>query len=534
MTGVAPVLLAGAWGPSREQLGTVGATNPATREPLPERYPVSGRADVIAALAAGHEAAQALRNAEPERIADCLERFAELIEAHRQDLIALARLETGLPEEPRLGSVELPRTTDQLRQAARAVRERSWTRPVIDTGANIRSLYASLGGPVVVFGPNNFPLAFNGVSGGDFAAALAAGNTVIAKANPGHPGTTRRLAELASKAVVDAGLPGATVQLLYHLPPELGLELVSHPLVAATGFTGSRRAGLALKEAADRAGKPIYLELSSTNPVFILSGALKERAQAIADDLLTSSTLGAGQFCTSPGLVVLPSGEPGKAFERTLVERFTRAEPGVLLGEGVFEGLGSAVGVLQELGAQVLTGTAAADGAGFSYAAGLLRVTGKQFLANPGGLQTEAFGPVSLLVVADEAQLPEVAKHLEGGLTGTVYSHTAGEDEALYNRLEPILRQKVGRLLNDKMPTGVAVSPAMNHGGPYPATGHPGFTAVGLPAAIGRFAALYCYDNVRPHRLPPELRDENPQRIWRSIDGAWSREDVRQKPYDPR
>jgi alpha-ketoglutaric semialdehyde dehydrogenase len=259
MTGVAPILLAGAWQPSREQLDTIGATDPATREPLPERYPVSGRADVVAALEAGHEAAQALHAVEPNRVAHCLERFAELIEAHRRDVTALAQLETALPEEPRLNSVELPRTTDQLRQAARAVRERSWTQPVIDTGANIRSLYGPLGGPVVVFGPNNFPLAFNSVSGGDFAAALAAGNPVIAKANPGHPGTTRLLAEFAFKAVIDAGLPEATVQLLYHLPPELGLELVSHPLVGATGFTGSRRAGLELKEAADRAGKPIYL-----------------------------------------------------------------------------------------------------------------------------------------------------------------------------------------------------------------------------------------------------------------------------------
>lgn len=529
MTEVAPVLLAGVWQPSREQLDSVGAKNPATREPLPERYPVSGRADLLAALEAGHEAARALRNVEPDAIADCLERFAKLIEEHRRELAVLAHLETALPVEPRLNSVELPRTTNQLRQAARAVRERSWTRPVIDTEANIRSMYGPLNGPVVVFGPNNFPFAFNSISGGDFAAALAAGNPVIAKANPGHPGTTRLLAELAFKAVVDAGLPDTTVQLLYHLPDELGLELVSHPLLGATGFTGSRRAGLKLKEAADRTGKPIYLELSSVNPVFILAGALKERAQAIADDFLTSSTLGAGQFCTSPGLVVLPSGELGEAFEHALVERYITAAPGVLLGEGVFKGLKSAVEELQKQGAQVLTGAAVTNGAGFEYTAGLLRVTDEQFLANPTGLQTEAFGPVSLLVVTDEARMPDVAEHLEGGLTGTIYSHTGREDEALYDRLEPILRPKVGRLLNDKMPTGVTVSPAMNHGGPYPATGHPGFTAVGLPNAIQRFAALYCYDNVRPHRLPPELLDENPKRIWRSIDGQWSMEDVHRK-----
>jgi len=182
-----------------------------------------------------------------------------------------------------------------------------------------------------------------------------------------------------------------------------------------------------------------------------------------------------------------------------------------------------------------VVGGGTVEGPGFRHANTLLRVSGDQFLANPEALQTEAFGVVSLFVFAsDVAQLQEITRHLEGNLTGSLYSHATGQDDAVYDHVAPILRTKVGRLLNDKMPTGVAVTPAMNHGGPYPATGHPGFTAVGIPAAMLRFAALHSYDNVRPYRLPAELRDANPTgEMWRAVDGAWTQDDVRQREGRP-
>ncbi len=183
---------------------------------------------------------------------------------------------------------------------------------------------------------------------------------------------------------------------------------------------------------------------------------------------------------------------------------------------------------MQRGGAQVVVGGEALDGEGYCFQNSLLEVSSDAFFKNPELLQTEAFGPVGLFVtVANEDELLDAARHLEGNLTGTIYSDTAASDDALYARLEPILRAKVGRLLNDKMPTGVAVTPAMNHGGPYPATGHPGFTAVGIPASLLRFAALQCYDNVRPQRLPPELRDKNPTgSMWRYVDGEWTQGDA--------
>jgi NADP-dependent aldehyde dehydrogenase len=423
--------------------------------------------------------------------------------------------------------VELARTTDQLRQAAAAARERSWTHATIDVDVNIRSMYEPLGGAVVVFGPNNFPLAFNSVSGGDAAAALAAGNPIIAKGNTGHPGTTKLLTEAAFEAVQATGVPQAMVQLIYRTSHETGERLVSHALVGATGFTGSRNAGLALKAAADKAGKPIYLEMSAVNPVFVLPGALEERLDEVADELFASCSLGVGQFCTKPGLTILLEGDQGDAFLAAVAERF-QSPPGVLLGEGGVWTIAEAVEKLREHGAELVVGGEPVEGPSYRFANTLLRVDGARFLDNPHALQTEAFGVVSLLVFAEDVeQMMEIARHLEGSLTGSFYTHTGGGDDPIYDKVAPIVREKVGRLLNDKMPTGVAVVPAMNHGGPYPATGHPGFTAVGIPAAMLRFGALHSYDNVRHHRLPPELQNTNPTgRMWRYINGEWTRRDV--------
>ena len=430
---VQPVLLAGQWRAASAN-GNFHAENPATGERLPDEFPVSTWVDCDDALNAAAGAANILRGTPPERVARFLTRFAERIKARAAEIVATANLESGLPKAPRLAEVELPRTTGQLRQAAAAALEGSWAMPVIDAKLNIRSMLAPVG-PVWVFGPNNFPLAFNSVSGGDFAAAIAAGNPVIAKANTSHPGTSRLLAEEAFATVTEAGLPPATVQLIYRTTHADGERLVADPRTGATGYTGSRRAGLKLKAAKDEVGKPIYVELSSVNPVLMLPGALAERGAKLAEEYTGSCLMGTGQFCTSPSFVVL----------------FAR----------------------------------------------------------------------------DAVQAAQILDQLEGNLTGCIYSDTTGKDDALYDQLVPHLRPRVGRLLNDKMPAGVAVSPAMNHGGPFPATGHPGFTAVGIPASLRRFGMLACYDNIRPARLPASLPDKNPNgKMWRLIDGNWTQSDV--------
>jgi len=526
-----PILINGEWRAANAS-GSFQAENPATMERLPEQYPISAWADIDAALTAAAQAYLELRRLPPERLARFLETYADALEANADALCALANLESGLPVKPRLCEVELPRTVNQLKQSAAAARDGSWALPTIDTATKIRSCLGPIG-PVWVFGPNNFPFAYNGVAGGDFAAAIATGNPVIGKANTCHPGTAKMLAEMANGAAQATGMPRGTVQLLYRTSHADGERLAGDPRTAAIGYTGGRSAGLSLKRAADAAGKPMYCELSSVNPVVILPGALAERGAAIIEEYVGSCTMGAGQFCTNPGLVVLPAGKAGDAFIAGVVAKFKSLTPGTLLTKKVQAGLVESAAVLRAAGAELLCGGTPGGGKGYSFANTLLKASGAGFLRQPEKLQTEAFGNAALFVVtADANETVAVLTALEGNLTGSIYSAKDGPDavadQAAYELLEPILRDKVGRLLNDKMPTGVAVCAAMNHGGPYPATGHAGFTAVGVPAGLRRFAALHCYDNVRPERLPPLLRDANPTgKTWRLIDGAWTLNDLK-------
>ncbi|MCA9047896.1 MAG: aldehyde dehydrogenase (NADP(+)) [Planctomycetaceae bacterium] len=516
-----PVLINGEWVASAG-LPTFQAVNPATQERLPGEFPVSPWSQIDTAIQAAADAAAEMRGWPGSRFAEFLNAYAEQIEIRAEDLIAAAHAETALPVSPRLKDAELPRTTSQLRQAAAAAQTESWRNLTIDTAAGIRSMLSGIG-PVVVFGPNNFPFAFNGIAGGDFAAAVAAGNPVIAKGHSGHPETTRVFAEAALLAAQQTKMPTGFVQLIYRTSHEDGYRLVSDRRIGATGYTGARYTGLKLKAAADAAGIPIYLELSSINPIFVLPGALRERAGAIAEEFTGSCLMGTGQFCTNPGLVVVPAGESGNAFLAAVAERFGSAPVGTMLSEGVRQSFAEGIQTLQDAGATLVAGGEPGGGRGVCFRNTLLKVSGKRFLDDPEVFQTEAFGNGSLFVMAEDiAQMIQIARGLEGNLTGCVYSDKSGSDDDAYNQLEPALRTKVGRLLNDKMPTGVAVSPAMNHGGPYPSTGHPGFTAVGIPASVTRFAALQCYDNIRPHRLPEPLRNENPHQIWRRVDGVWT------------
>ena len=523
---VRSVYVGGKWRDANHQQ-VFQATDPSTHTTLPAEFPVSSWEDCDAALDAAEAAFAELRALPAERIAAFLECYADRIEAAKEPLAETAFAETGLAKSPRLADVELPRTSNQLRAAAAACRSGSWALPTIDTTTGIRSCYQSLG-PVCVFGPNNFPFAFGSVSGGDFAAAIAAGNPVIGKANSSHPETTRLFAVEAAEALQQTGLPAATVQLLYRVSHADGERLVSDPRVGATGYTGSRAAGLTLKAAADRAGKPIYLELSSVNPVVITPAALAERSDEIVQEFVTSVLMGTGQFCTNPGVVLLLKDDASEAFIAAVSEKFQGSAAGTLLSPGVARGLAESVQALAGFGATLLTGGGEPESGRCAFANTLLRASGQDFLSNPEGFQTEAFGNASLLVVADDLdQLCQVIAHLEGNLTGCVYSAKDGSDEPAYQRISFELTPKVGRLLNDKMPTGVAVSAAMNHGGPYPATGHPGFTAVGVPASLIRFAKLTCFDNVRQDRLPTLLQDKNPSsQTWRLIDGGWTQSDV--------
>ncbi|RDS83798.1 aldehyde dehydrogenase (NADP(+)) [Dyella monticola] len=520
MTTLEQVLIGGSWRASLDAQGSFRAENPGRAEAIGPAFPINGAGDIEAAMQAAIDVVDTLVATPPIRIAEFLERYAAAIEADADQLVALAHAETALPAEPRLRTVELPRTSHQLRLAAKAVRTYAWTDPVIDTHGGLRSHRAPLGKPVLVMGPNNFPFAFNAIAGSDFASAIAARNPVITKAHPLHPATSQRLAQLAHASLLEAGLPAATVQMLYHFDNALGLKWAGDARLGAIGFTGSRAGGLALKAAADKAGVPIYAELSSVNPVFLLPGVLAERGEALAQEFFASCTMGSGQFCTNPGVVIVPRGEHGDAFVATATRLFAQAKPQVLFSRGVQENLAHAVTGLRNAGADVLSGGHA--GEGYFFEPTLLGVDGDVFLKHA-ALQAEAFGPVSLIVRAnDAAHMQRIAASFEGNLTGTLYRAADGSDDAAWHRVASTLRHKVGRLIANKMPTGVAVSAAMNHGGPYPSTSHASFTAVGMPAAIRRFTALHSYDNVPETLLPAELRNHNPGDVQRLVDGCWT------------
>ena len=519
---VAKILIDGKWRAADAE-GTFHAENPAKGEALPIAFPISRWSDCDLALTAATKAAAELRSIEPAKIAAFLEAYAANIEAAADAIVAAAAEETALPVTPRLKDVELPRTTNQLRQAAAAVREESWRHATLDLEKNIRSCFAPIG-PVVIFGPNNFPFAFNGVSGGDFAAAIAAGNPVIAKAHPLHPNTTRLLAEQALKAVEATGLPPATVQLIYNVSNENGLKLVSDPRVGAVGFTGSRNAGLHLKRPPRTQASPSTSRCPASIPSSSSPARSPNAPSNSRSEFVDSVLAGSGQFCTSPNLILVFETPPDRSLPRSRSQNPSANAP-----RNLFSPPPAASSFIRESPRSPCRRSDSSPAATTPPATAIATPT--PFSAPPPPSSSPHRTTCSARSSATPPSPSSSARSmnsspsfdlLEGNLTGTIYSAKSGADDATYNAIAPLLREKVGRLLNDKMPTGVAVSPAMNHGGPYPSTSHPGSTSVGIPASIARFAKLECYDAVRPERLPAILKDTitNPN-TWRSINGAW-------------
>ena len=523
---IPPVLIAGTWRPATVT-ETYRAFDPTTGRPLETPWPVSGWADADAALAAAHVAAGAMARLPDEARAEFLERYAARLEARAADLVAAAHTETGLAVKPRLADVELPRMLDQLRQAAAVARAGTWRMAMIDTARNIRSAAFGLG-PVVVLPPGNFPFAYGAVTGGDFAAAIAAGNPVIAKAHPGCPSVSLLAAGEAVEAVRETGLPPATVQLLHGVAPADGERLVADPRVGATGFTGGHEAGRRLFAAATAAGRVMWVEMGSLNPVVILPGALAERGATIADELTASVTGSAGQFCTKPGVVLFVDDPAGPAFIEALRDRFTAVGEHVLLGPLGRERLATGVARLRDAGARLVAGAAddAPAATGCRHAATLLEVRAEEFLARPDAFLVEAFGNATLLVRAPSVDaVARAVAVVPGALAASLYLAKDGGDDRATAIIQPLLEARTGRIIENRMPTGLAVTPPMQHGGPWPSAAPPFFSAVGMPWSLLRFARRLCFDGFDTTRLPECLRDTPPPgRPWRFIDHAWTRD----------
>lgn len=499
------------------------SVNPATGEKLPGDFRDATGDDVDRALKSASDAARKLRGISSADRAAFLRAIAEEIEGIGDALIERATAETGLPAGRIQG--ERGRTCGQLRLFASVIEEGSWVDARIDRAIpdreplpkpDIRRMLMPLG-PVVVFAASNFPLAFS-TAGGDTASALAAGCPVIVKAHRAHPGTSSLVAGAIMRAASRTSMPAGIFSHLHGPGSVIGIALVKHPLTEAVGFTGSRNAGMTLHQTAAARPKPIpvFAEMGSINPVFLLGDTLAGNPQGLAGAYCQSVNLGVGQFCTNPGLLVAPKGSHLDAFEKEAAKLFNETPKGTMLTGAIATSYHEGLRQLENSGVvRRLSNDGKCEGA--HACSTLLATTAENFLKTE-LLHEEVFGPSSLIVSCrDGEEMIAVANSIEGQLTATI--HGTDKDLADHCELVDILSTRVGRLIFNGWPTGVEVCPSMNHGGPFPASTDPRFTSVGT-AAILRFARPISYQNWPATALPPALRDDNPLKLTRMIDGV--------------
>jgi NADP-dependent aldehyde dehydrogenase len=502
--------------------------DPATSEVLEPSYFSASNSEIDQAARLAADAFPLYSHLSGNAKAEFLRTIAISLESLAEEIVPRACRETGLPEGRIRG--ELGRTTGQLRLFASVVEEGSWLDARVDPAqperkplprADIRSMLIPIG-PVAVFGASNFPLAFS-VAGGDTASALAAGNPVIVKAHPGHPGTSELAGQAIRSSVAACGLPEGVFSLLFDGGIEVGKKLVSHPHVKAVGFTGSAEAGMALAALAASRSIPIpcYAEMGSVNPLFVLPGAIAMRGDKIAAGLLNSFTLGSGQFCTKPGLVFVPGEDASAPFIVALKNGVAQMKPQTMLSPGIATKFAAAMDErTKHETATLLARSPSAGSPGCNAEVALFQSTADSLLANP-SLQDEVFGPTTLLVTYGAPQELLAAAHsMEGHLTATI--HGTEQDLEENRELITVLESKVGRLLFNGFPTGVEVCHAMVHGGPYPATSDGRSTSVGTQA-IYRFTRPVCYQDFPDATLPNELKNANPLNILRMVNGSMTR-----------
>lgn len=515
------LLVAGEW---LRTEGGFHATDPASGRELPTRFSAAGMGEVEQACEAAELAFREIQGLGHGRRADLLEAIAESLLAKGDVLLDCANRETGLPLARLTG--ERARTIGQLRLFAVEIRAGGWMRLRIDPAIpdrkplarpDLRMRMVPLG-PVAVFGASNFPLAFS-VPGGDTASALAAGCPVVVKGHPAHPGTS----EIAGAAIADAiracGFPPGTFSLLNGPGNELGAALVADPRIKAVGFTGSRAGGLALMRIA--AGRPVpipvFAEMSSINPVLLFPSALADRAEQLAREFVASLTLGAGQFCTNPGLVIAADSPDLERFLTAATQNLAGAPAATMLSPGIFSAYQEGVVRLAGTSAVTLLGRGTEGGPNCGQAA-LFSIKAEDFLADEAAAQ-EIFGAASLVVrCADAGQMAAVVRRLEGQLTATLHFDTS--DQAAVSQVLPALEGLAGRLVANGWPTGVEVSHAMVHGGPYPATSDGRSTSVGT-LAIDRFLRPVCYQDFPDPLLPDALRRDAQHGMPHRLDGAY-------------
>ncbi len=512
---------------SGENPGYFTAINPASGQAIGVKYPSASNNEINRALVKAEECFTTYAATTSGQRASFLNLIADQILETGDQLIETCTAETGLPTARIIG--ERARTINQIRLFADYILEGSWVEAAIDTALperqpaprpDIRSMLIPIG-PVVVFGAGNFPLAFS-VAGGDTISALAGGNPVIVKAHPAHPGTSEIIANCITEAAKRSGMPDGTFSMLYDSGFTTGKALVMHPHTRAVAFTGSFAGGKALYDLAQTRPDPIpvFAEMSSVNPIFILPGALKKSAGSIAKAIAGSVTLGAGQFCTNPGLVFLVDGDGSDHFLETLGDEIRKSVPQTMLTPEIAENYSKKVSKsLASKNTRILM--AAAEDSVLNQSRPVIALVSGADFEKDQNLASEVFGPFSLVVRCHtRTQLLRIARSLHGQLTASIF-HDADKDLDDFTDLPSILKTKAGRLVFNGVPTGVEVCHAMNHGGPFPATTDSRFTSVGT-SAIKRFVRPVAFQDCAQSILPPELKDGNPLGIIRLTNGKRS------------
>ncbi|MBU3821007.1 aldehyde dehydrogenase (NADP(+)) [Flavobacteriaceae bacterium XHP0103] len=514
---------------SAKGTATFKGVNPSDATELPTTFYEATPEEVAEAAVKGHEAFAVYRKKSGQEKADFLDAIADEINNLGNVLIERCSAETGLP--PARIETERARTTGQLKLFATVLREGSWVDARIDTAipdrkpmprSDFRYMQKPLG-VVGVFGASNFPLAFS-VAGGDTASALASGCPVIVKGHPSHPGTCELVAMAINKAVEKTNMPKGVFSLVQGGSIAVGMALVTHPYVKAIGFTGSTGGGMAIFKAAINERDepiPVYSEMGSTNPLFILPEALKEKSEEIAKGLTDSVTLGTGQFCTNPGLIFMNNDDNLEEFQKQTAKHFEEVEATAMLNKGIKAAFDRGVAELVNNPDIVkLAAKGKESSEGYKGIAHLFETNAKNFIEKA-FLEEENFGPSTLNIVADSREeLLASARKMKGHLTATLFA--TENDLANYTDLIEILEQKVGRLIINEFPTGVEVCHAMVHGGPFPATSNSRSTSVGT-AAMLRFTRPVCYQNFPESLLPDELKTNNPLGIMRLFNGEYKR-----------
>ncbi len=502
------------------------AINAFTKEHLPHEFKNASTKEIDIAVAKGSTAFGVYRKKSNEDIANFLEQIATEIFNLGTALIDQCHLETALPIARLEG--ERGRTINQLRLFASIVRDGSWVDARIDTAIpdrapiprpDIRQMLLPLGA-VAVFGASNFPLAFS-VAGGDTASALAAGCPVIVKGHEAHPNTSEMIANAIEIAIEKCGMPEGTFSLIQGNTKTVGEYLVKHPSIKAVGFTGSFAGGKAISAYAKLREEPIpvFAEMGSTNPVFVLPNALKSNATTIAKGMAQSISLGVGQFCTNPGLFFVEKGAGLNTLYEQLRKEISSIPAGTMLTPKIEKGFSN--GVKHTLAADTIEVLAKGQvGEGNKVPVIVLKTSFEHYIKTP-FLSEENFGPSSIIIeVSSKAEMLAAADNLKGQLTAT--AHAIDEDLNLYKELFETLEQKAGRVLFNGFPTGVEVCHAMVHGGPYPATTASQSTSVGANA-IKRFVRPVCFQNYPEALLPKALQNENKLHIWRMVNGEMKR-----------